>query len=67
MGVPPPVLHFLPARVRVAYNRYGSGWFVWIEINKVHSILTIMFKNILRTFETEILKISKNIQPQLKN
>ena len=27
----------------------------------------IMFKNILRTFEAEILKIFKNIQPQPKN
>ena len=26
-----------------------------------------MFKNVLRTFEAEILKILKNIQPQPKN
>ena len=26
-----------------------------------------MFKNILRTFESEVLKIVKNIQPQPKN
>ena len=30
-------------------------------------MLTIMFKNILRTFEAEILKIFKNIEPQSKN
>ena len=29
-----------------------------------HPILTILFKSSLRTFEDEILKIFKNIQPQ---
>ena len=33
----------------------------------IHPILTIMFKNVLRTFEAEILKIFKNIPPQPKN
>ena len=37
-----------------------------IAVNNAHPILTIMFKNILRTFEAEILKIFKNIQPQWK-
>ena len=39
------------------------GW----RITTAHPILTIIFKNILRTFEAEILKIFKNIQPQPKN
>ena len=34
---------------------------------KLHPLLTVMFKNILRPFEPEILKIFKNIQPQPKN
>ena len=33
----------------------------------VHPLLTIMFKNILRTFEAEILKLFKTIQPRPKN
>ena len=36
------------------------------KISTAHPILTIMFKNILRTFEAEILKILKSIQPQPK-
>ena len=32
-----------------------------------HIILTIIVKNVLRTFEAEILKIFKNTQPQHKN
>ena len=43
-----------------------SGWFVPMEITTAHPILTIMFKNILRTFTAEILKIFKNIEPQQK-
>ena len=38
-----------------------------LKITTANPILTIMFKNILRTFEAEILKIFKNIQPQPKN
>ena len=38
-----------------------------LKIPKVHPILIIMFKNILRTFQAEILKIFKNIQPHSKN
>ena len=37
------------------------------KITTANPTLTIMFKIILRTFEAEILKIFKNIQPQLKN
>ena len=32
-----------------------------------HIIITVMFENILRTFEVEILKIFKNIQFKRKN
>ena len=56
-------MSFLPTRV-AAYSIKcicAFGWFVGIEL------LTVMFKNILRTFEAEIFKIFKNIQPQLKN
>ena len=51
----------------------ASGWFVLPvglcerKSTNVHPILTVMFKIILRTFEAEILKIFKNIQPQPKN
>ena len=34
------------------------------KITDVHPTLTIMFKEFLRTFEAEILKIFKNIPPQ---
>ena len=37
------------------------------KITTAHPILKIMFENILRTFEVEILKIFKNILPQPKN
>ena len=46
-----------------------SGWFVLPvglyerKITTANPILTIMFKNILRTFEAEILKVFKSIQP----
>ena len=33
----------------------------------VRPMLTIMFKNVLRTFEAEILKILKSIQPRPTN
>ena len=46
---------------------FASGWFVRMKLTDVHQILTIMFQSILRTFEGEILKIFKNIQPRLKN
>ena len=39
------------------------GLYEW-KIITAHPILTVMFKNILRTFEAEILKIFKNIQSQ---
>ena len=49
------------------YSIYASGWFVRKENNKcTPRIITIMFKNILRIFGAEILKIFKNIQPQPK-
>ena len=37
------------------------------KITSAHPTLTIMFKNVLRTFEAEILKIFQNVQPQPKN
>ena len=37
------------------------------KITTAHSKLEIVFKNILRTFEAEILEMFKNIQPQPKN
>ena len=43
------------------------GFYELCEIRTAHPILTVMFKNILRTFEAEILEIVKNIQPQRKN
>ena len=39
------------------------GLYEW-KIITAHPILTVMFKNILRTSEAEILKIFKNIQSQ---
>ena len=36
------------------------------KITTIHPIPTIMFKNMLRTFEVEIIKIVQNIQSQLK-
>ena len=39
------------------------GLYEW-KIITAHPILTVMFENILRTFEAEILKIFKNIQSQ---
>ena len=47
----------------------ASGWFVLPvglyerKITTANPILTILFKNILRTFEAEILKVFKSIQP----
>ena len=38
-----------------------------MEITAVHSILTIMFKNILRKFEAEILKIFNKFSLSSKN
>ena len=35
-------------------------------MTNVHPTLTIVFKSVLRTIETEILKIVKSIQPQPK-
>ena len=34
------------------------------KIKNVHTIITTTFKNVLRTFEVEILKILKNTQPE---
>ena len=49
---------FLSARVAASsiMRICASGWFVRMKITTVHPILTIMFKNIVRTFEAEILK-----------
>ena len=33
------------------------------KLTNVHQLLTIMFKNILRTFQPELLKIFSKIQP----
>ena len=40
--------------------------YIWTGLN-IHPLLTIMFKNVLTTFKSEILQIFKNIQPQPKN
>ena len=37
------------------------------KITNEHPVLTIMFKNPLRTFEANNLKIFKDIQPQPQN
>ena len=37
-----------------------DGW----KMTNVHPILTIVFENVLRTFEAEILQLFRNIQPQ---
>ena len=39
------------------------GLYDW-KTTTAHPILTFMLKNILRTFEAEILKVFKNVQPQ---
>ena len=41
-----------------------AGFVRLIEITTVHPIQTIMFKNILRTLEAEILEIFKNNELQ---
>ena len=48
---------------------YASDWLCeWkITNTSIHSLLTIMLKHVLRTFQADILKIFKNIQPQPKN
>ena len=43
---------------------YAFGWFVRMKLTNLHSILTIIYENILRILEAEILEISKTIQPQ---
>ena len=54
------LLSFLPARVAAnSLKRIcvpGALYRKW-GIKSVHLILTIIFKNILRTFEAEVLKI----------
>ena len=59
-------------KAKVAANRLSNktflclhtvGLYEW-KIITAHPILTIRFKNILRTFKAEIFKIFKNIQPQ---
>ena len=42
------------------------GLYEW-KIKNEYPVLTIVFKNPLRTFEANILKIFKDIQPQPKN
>ena len=57
---------FLPARVAASYYNLfvlPVGLCEW-KITTAQPILTIMFKNVLRTLEAEILRITKNIQPQ---
>ena len=58
-------LSFLPARVVANSIKHIclSGWFVQMEINNC----TPNTNNILRTFQVEIFKIFKNIEPQPKN
>ena len=53
---------------RIVANEYilAVGLYDW-KIENLHPILTIMFKDVLRTFENEIHKIFKNIRPQPQN
>ena len=56
---------FLSARVAanlINVPLLPVGLYEW-KITPAHPQPTIMFKNILRTFEAETLKIVKNIQP----
>ena len=48
---------------------YASGWFVRIKITNVHPIYNnnYIFKNVLRIFKAEILKLFENIEPQPKH
>ena len=63
-GVYQSNIAFSVVHVQVLYITCAqSGWFVRMG----HPILTIMFEIILRTFQAEILKMFKNIQPQPKN
>ena len=58
-------ISFLPARVVANSIKHSclSGWFVQMEINNCTPNTNI----ILRTFQVEIFKIFKNIEPQPKN
>ena len=62
------LLYFLAKEAANSIKRIcASGWFVGMENNNCRppppkkKKLTFMFKNILRTFEAEILKLFKNI------
>ena len=41
----------------------STGLWEW-KITNAHPILQVMFKDVLRTFEAEILKIFEDIQPK---
>ena len=49
------------------FDSDSVGLYEWKQQLYMHPILTNKFKDILRTFENEILKIFKNIQPRPKN
>ena len=55
-----------PIRFYIIQFFNQSSGFVEMEIKIVHPILTIMLRNVLRTFEAEIFKLFKNIKPQIK-
>ena len=55
-----------PIRFYIIQFFNQSSEFVEMEIKIVHPILTIMLRNVLRTFEAEIFKIFKNIKPQIE-
>ena len=57
---------FAPSDGLLSVFMFPDGLCEW-KITNLHPILTIIFQNILRTFEAEILKIFKIIQPQPKN
>ena len=57
-------ISFLPTKVAANSIKHfcDSGWFV--EVCAIYTpILTILLKNILRTFEAKMLKILEIIQP----
>ena len=48
-------------------NYWKKLGFCESKITNLHPVLTIVFKNVLRTIEHKSIKIFENIQPQSKN
>ena len=66
---PPPSVKYVSGVPSTEFidKAYLCCQLVYVNLTNVHSTLTFVFKNTLRTFETEILKIFKNIQHQPPN